>query len=362
MLKQIKLDSLLKMDENELQNYLHKRLALMGRSVTVNPEFLYSPGSVPVLLVAHMDTVHRQLPTVCKSEDGEIIMAPEGIGGDDRAGIFAVMKILEKHDCHVVFTQGEEIGGIGARAFVQSGIVPDINFIIEPDRKGSDDAVFYDCGNDDFIMWVEKVTGYKEAWGSFSDISIIAPALNRAAVNLSVGYYDQHTNYEHIKYSEVLKTIEAMDKLITAKGAARTYDFQRLVYVYKKGTGNIYGGGNYSYKDDYKWGDEYDDYYNYDTGGKYYSQKAKAAPVAPVTPMPTKPKVVDNPVYTGNYKYEDELPVKATDEEIAEFEEFIRDETMGYLYALIGDNPPAELVDDIAIHVYLSLCDWGFAE
>ena len=73
--------------------------------------------------------------------------------------------------------------------------------IFQLDRRGSDECVFYDCDNPDFIKYVESF-GFKEAYGSFSDISIIAPAWGVAAANLSVGYYLEHSNAEYLKCRE----------------------------------------------------------------------------------------------------------------------------------------------------------------
>ncbi|MBO6179870.1 MAG: hypothetical protein J6O04_11890 [Selenomonadaceae bacterium] len=46
----------------------------------------------------------------------------------------------------------------------------------------------------DFKNYI-TLKGYRTAFGSFSDISVIAPALDVAAVNLSSGYYYAHTLY-----------------------------------------------------------------------------------------------------------------------------------------------------------------------
>ena len=44
--------------------------------------------------------------------------------------------------------------------------------------------------------FIESTGYFKTAWGSVSDISTIAPALGVAAVNLSSGYFDEHTTRE----------------------------------------------------------------------------------------------------------------------------------------------------------------------
>lgn len=155
-----------------------EELAALGYEDIKNLQgFVYAAGNLPVLLVAHLDTVHQhQVETICYSRDGRIMMSPEGIGGDDRAGVYMILRIIRAHRCHVLFCEDEEIGGKGAREFANSRIRPDINYIVEMDRRGTNDAVFYNCDNPESTDFVCGF-GFEEAHGSFSDISVIAPVL-----------------------------------------------------------------------------------------------------------------------------------------------------------------------------------------
>ena len=62
-----------------------------------------------------------------------------------------------------------------------------LNYIIQLDRRSSNDCVFYDCDNKEFTKYVESF-GFLEGIGSFSDISVICLSWGIAGVNLSVGY------------------------------------------------------------------------------------------------------------------------------------------------------------------------------
>ena len=71
------------------------------------------------MLVAHLDTVHSQrVHDICKSDDGNILMSPQGIGGDDRCGVFALCNIFQSAQIKpwLLFCCNEEVGGVGARA------------------------------------------------------------------------------------------------------------------------------------------------------------------------------------------------------------------------------------------------------
>jgi Peptidase family M20/M25/M40. len=200
-----------------LKNYKYKTTVVDGK-------YIYGKGNIPVMVIAHLDTVHREIPKViCYSYDGNTIMSPQGIGGDDRCGVYIITRLLAKNlKPHVLFCCDEETGGIGAREFAKSKIKPNLNYIVEFDRRGEDDAVFYDCDNPEFTSFIEDV-GFKEAYGTFSDISVIAPALGIAAVNLSSGYYSEHTAHEYIRADHMEKTIKRAIELLKKKSVQYKY-------------------------------------------------------------------------------------------------------------------------------------------
>ncbi len=230
-------DTIVKMSQKKLKKTLRIELNKMGYATVTDHGYLYAKGSVPVMLVAHMDTVHAQpVKTICKSADGRIVMSPEGIGGDDRAGVYMILQILKKHRCHVLFTEDEETGAKGAREFAKSTITPKINYMVQLDRRGNNDAVFYSCDNKDFTAFV---TGFdfKEETGSFSDISVVAPALGVAAVNISAGYYHEHSKHEYVDMWSVRNIIERVSRMVSTKTdkyeyIEKVYQWSRFSYTY----------------------------------------------------------------------------------------------------------------------------------
>ena len=264
------------LDQKKLKAALVNKLNKMNYKPIVQDGFIYAEGEVPVLLVAHMDTVHHDNCTIiCTSENGDVVMSPQGIGGDDRCGIFMILETIKELKCSVLFTEDEEKGCIGAGKFVKSGIKPTValNYIIEYDRKGADDAVFYDCDNTEFEAFVtDKEIGFKTAFGSCSDICDIAPYLDLAAVNLSCGYYNQHTQHEYVKMSEMMRNIERGKQLIRKPSGKFIWIEAEPVYKYSYGKGSYgygaYGGyGKYGYgstkKDDDYWDSiDYSDIYD----------------------------------------------------------------------------------------------------
>jgi hypothetical protein len=141
-----------------------------------------------------------------------------------------IFEIIKHHNCSVLFCEDEEIGGKGADAFTESKLAKELefNYIIELDRKGENDAVFYDCDNEDFEKFITQEF-YKTAYGSFSDISIIAPVLKCAAVNLSCGYYKAHTKDEYVIMPQMVNGIKEVCKILE-----RTTDENKYEYIEAK--------------------------------------------------------------------------------------------------------------------------------
>ena len=249
----------------KLKNSLRKELHQHGyKSIHNKKKFLYAEGNAPYMLIAHLDTVHKDLPSIiCYSKDGDYIMSPQGIGGDDRCGVYIILELLKKlpFKPYIVFTMEEETGGFGAYAFVDyvKDNAPDLKYIVEYDRKGNDDCVFYSCDNRDFVDFVEGF-GFVETFGTFSDISIIAPALKTAAVNLSSGYYNPHTCHEYVSVSDMHNIIEASVKMLCTECEgfqyiAKTYKTSKFTKYKYKSVSMVPAGTLYVYSP------HFDEYY-----------------------------------------------------------------------------------------------------
>lgn len=199
--------------------------------------FILVRGEAPVLLVAHLDTVHQEpVRDLCMSEDKNILMSPQGVGGDDRCGVYGLVRIHQaaQQKPWLLFTCNEEIGCVGAQAFVEQynrdrlpEELADLKLIIEMDRRGSNDAVYYGCNNPALEAYITS-KGFVTGIGSCSDISHIAPALDIGAVNLSSGYYHAHTRHEYINRAELQYNIERVIGIVQDSTAS---DFPRFEYL-----------------------------------------------------------------------------------------------------------------------------------
>lgn len=249
---------LCKLDQKQLKNMLTMFLYEVGyKDVVIGDGFLYAKGEIPFCLTAHMDTVHdKQVSVVYELErmGDYIISSPQGIGGDDRCGIYMIMNILKKgFKPYVVFCEDEEIGCVGSGKFCKTNLIDELKnckYIIELDRANSKDAVFYNCDNPEFTEFITSTTGYKTDWGSCSDISKLCPASGVAGVNLSCGYYNAHTLGEYVSMEEMANTQKVVEKLLNTECVAYEYIEKKYTH-YSGGYGKCVG--YYDYDDDYDW-------------------------------------------------------------------------------------------------------------
>lgn len=214
--------------QEQLKRFLSKELQKKYTDVREEDGFLYAQGTFPVLLVAHMDTVHKTLPVNLElDKESMTLSSPQGIGGDDRCGIYMILQIIKRFPCSVLFTEDEEIGCVGARKFAKQPWVKDLqfNYMIELDRAGWNDAVFYDCDNKDFEQFILQ-NFFELKYGSYTDICEIAPVVGCAAVNLSCGYYKAHTLNEYVNLREMRQSIKEVIKLLM-----RTQADNKYIYV-----------------------------------------------------------------------------------------------------------------------------------
>ena len=207
-----------KMSQSGLKRWVKKRLKKAGYEPEVGDGYVYAKGNLPVLLTAHLDTVHEELPQYFFF-DGNKISSPQGIGGDDRCGVYIITEIIRRTELRpsILFCEDEEIGSKGAEKFLYTKSADGLSalhYMIELDRANDRDAVFYDCANDEFTEWIERNTGFVKSYGSFSDISLLAPDAGVAAVNLSCGYYKAHTKQEYVVTTEMSHTMDTVINLL----------------------------------------------------------------------------------------------------------------------------------------------------
>jgi hypothetical protein len=152
---------------------------------------------------------------VCRSGDilfgySKTFKSYQGLGADDKNGLWVCLKCLEKYDAiKVVFFVDEERGCVGSQKAVMS-FFDDCRFVLQIDRKNGGDFISNIGGwtplcSKEFIEAVQpEKFGYKEESGLMTDVECLKEnGLKVSAANISCGYYNPHTDTEFTLWSEL---------------------------------------------------------------------------------------------------------------------------------------------------------------
>lgn len=209
----------------KLKMFITEILDNAGYSITFGEDFIYAycggAKEEKVMLTAHLDTVHNPKGAKIIYVDffnyKHYLWSPHGIGGDDRCGVLAIKRIIEKgYRPTVLFCDKEESGGLGVSEFSNeyNGKL-NLNCIIKLDYNGYNNLVFYEDNNEDWKQFLKNLTGWKEEKRSFNN-NYNPYNFGCASVNLSVGYYNQHTKDEYIVLEDLENSICIIEKIMNS--------------------------------------------------------------------------------------------------------------------------------------------------
>jgi hypothetical protein len=165
--------------------------------------FAHKDNGSNILAVAHLDTVQKSKHF---ARDGNVVFSAKL---DDRLGVYTILDFLPQCGVNVdiLFTENEE-------SLVTTAIYFDppksYNWIVEFDRKGSD-VVSYDYDWDDVLAPYFSV-----GVGTFSDISELEHC-GCKAVNIGIGYHDEHSFGAYFVISEYLAQMQRFLKFYHEK-------------------------------------------------------------------------------------------------------------------------------------------------
>lgn len=226
------IERLVSLTQKELKRAMeHYVRSVYGDNSIITKDYIVGIGEIPIALVAHMDTVYSTpVSNLYYDQRKGVLWSPEGIGADDRAGVFAIIKILQDgYRPSIIFTTDEEKGGEGAEKLsLLDCPIPGLKYMIELDRRGTNDCVFYDCYNPEFVDYIESF-GFCEQYGSFSDISFLMPYWEVCGVNLSIGYEDEHSYSETLHIKPMFDTIKKVEIMLSEKEIPE-FEYDELDY------------------------------------------------------------------------------------------------------------------------------------
>ena len=178
-------------------------------------------------IVAHLDQVQElHSKDFQVLEAGDILIGysaknhrQEGLGADDKNGIWIALKCLQKYDnIKCVFFVGEEIGCVGSSA-CDMHFFDDCRFVIQCDRRNAGDLIddiWSPMASDEFLEATHyQDFGYHLTQGAMTDVATLREnGLKVSAVNMSCAYYKPHTDQEFTVVSELMNTLKFVQNII----------------------------------------------------------------------------------------------------------------------------------------------------
>lgn len=182
------------------------------------------------LLSAHTDCVGKaeaghyvHMIDLYPYGDDLILKGVGNIGGDDKCGVFLILLyLISDRPINAVFSICEEIGGAdGIQTWVQEvkddKIFKSCPYTLVLDRRSKGDIICFNnqYGSKRFEEELTKIGenfGYTPATGSCSDANTLRNYMN--SCNLSVAYYNAHSNTEFVSLNELYNTWEYIQELI----------------------------------------------------------------------------------------------------------------------------------------------------
>jgi di/tripeptidase len=195
-------------------------------------------------VVAHTDTVHHidgeidirtvQRPNTC----GEMRTAltgfkpdtvePMGCGGDDKAGVFICLQLLEEFDkIKVFFPVAEETGCHGSKA-VDGGWFNDVGYFIQFDSPTNNTMSKTLLGRDlydEHSPFGSTTMGLIQEHGitehqhhPYTDVATLGQRFEVQCLNLAAGYYNMHRAEEYVILDDIINAMTLGKRLIDALG------------------------------------------------------------------------------------------------------------------------------------------------
>lgn len=240
----------LSLPKEELAVFLVDALKSLGYSdIKFNEDpkegYIFAKGIIPVCLCAHMDKVphYQNIKTINRTPIlnaknvviDVFLSSKQGIGGDDRCGVYAITSMLKLgHRPSVLFCMGEEIGCCGSHKFCKdfpAEFLSDVNAFIQIDRRGSNDCVRYSDQNHELTNAICDFD-FSPAFGSCSDISVLMPHFGISGVNLSSGYYNEHNaKREYVSVKDVKILLKRLNKILQSNIFNKRYEYKAPIYT-----------------------------------------------------------------------------------------------------------------------------------
>ena len=172
------------------------------------------------MFVSHIDSVHHSQPDrttqmINHDKEFDIIYCDKNedcLGADDGTGVALMLEMIKADKKgFYLFTRGEEKGCIGSKGLIKhhADLLNEFDHAIQFDRKGVDSIIthqmnFRSC-SDRFGSKLAEVLNHSNKFkldpnGVYTDTAEMVFNISECT-NVSVGYFNQHTNNEYQDYA-----------------------------------------------------------------------------------------------------------------------------------------------------------------
>ena len=201
-------------------------------------------------LVAHLDSVHQikdykvveELQLNAQGEKKPSFVGYDsktgercGVGGDDKAGVFICLELLDRFDnVKAFFPVAEEIGCERSKAADET-FFTDVGYAIQFDSTENDTMSLSLMGvqlfeqKSEFFNKTRNIIlehGFTE-WRHhpYTDTMVLKDKFNFACLNFAAGYYNYHTSNEYVIVEDVKNSIKLGENVIGKLGNS-FYEFK----------------------------------------------------------------------------------------------------------------------------------------
>ena len=229
-------------------------------------EVPHKNGKKPTTLFSsHVDTVDGATDKDARKElcydpnFGHIMLTPKNkvgscLGADDGAGVWLMLKMLEKKvPGGYLFHRGEERGGISARANAQrrQRELRVFDVAVAFDRPRTNEVITHQggvrCASDKFAIGLSTALNahgfeYKPSTGGAYTDTKEYRSLIAECVNLGVGYHSQHNRHEYQDFAHLSALLDAACEIDWEALPVDRDPSDKDVYLASKGYGGVYHG------------------------------------------------------------------------------------------------------------------------
>lgn len=187
-------------------------------------------------VAAHLDTVHPRPPATVVHAEGRLFGFDArgrraGLGGDDQAGVYLCLELLERFDqIAAVFFAAEEIGCVGARQAAPA-FFDRVGYVVEFDCPGFG-LVSHSCGGRQLFAnrgeFIQTARPVLERQGAarfqrhpYTDVMAVRERFPLSCLNLSAGYHRWHRPDEYVALAELAAMLTVGEEVIAALGCRR---------------------------------------------------------------------------------------------------------------------------------------------